>query len=242
MSPTHAPIKKYNYERSLFRWVMSRHPEPFEKHGITTRTLERAPLAREAFYTSDWPGARTLVQSTDESKYERTAFFHTIIERGLRGGTRFCIDHITHDERAKLGIALDRTSGKYYLATYGSPKGRRGSTRRGSQTSSEAEGDANNLEQSHSVLKEVEDMLSAEIEAAGENPEVILLKKQVEPLTGRGSKVVLLRSGNNNSSNNRFIGGVRRWQRCLLLLPCRASPGLEGTPRPLDRGVVNFRW
>lgn len=47
---------------------MSRHPEPFEKHGITTRTLERAPLAREAFYTSDWPGARALVQSNDESK------------------------------------------------------------------------------------------------------------------------------------------------------------------------------
>lgn len=47
---------------------MSRHPEPFEKHGITTRTLERAPLAREAFYTSDWPGARALVQSSDESK------------------------------------------------------------------------------------------------------------------------------------------------------------------------------
>lgn len=47
---------------------MSRHPEPFEKHGITTRTLERAPLARQAFYTSDWPGARALVQSSDESK------------------------------------------------------------------------------------------------------------------------------------------------------------------------------
>lgn len=50
---------------------MSRHPEPFEKHGITTRTLERAPLAREAFYTSDWPGARTLVQSNDESKVDK---------------------------------------------------------------------------------------------------------------------------------------------------------------------------
>lgn len=50
---------------------MSRHPEPFEKHGITTRTLERAPLAREAFYTSDWPGARALVQSTDDSKVSR---------------------------------------------------------------------------------------------------------------------------------------------------------------------------
>lgn len=47
---------------------MSSHPEPFEKHGITTRTLERAPLAREAFYTSGWPGARALVQSSDESK------------------------------------------------------------------------------------------------------------------------------------------------------------------------------
>lgn len=47
---------------------MSRHCEEFEKHGVTTRTLERAPLAREAFYTSDWPGARALVQSNDESK------------------------------------------------------------------------------------------------------------------------------------------------------------------------------
>ena len=58
----------WRLERSLFRWVMSSHPEAFEKHGITTRTLERAPMARGAFYTSDWPGARALVQSSAESK------------------------------------------------------------------------------------------------------------------------------------------------------------------------------
>ncbi|CAM9208670.1 unnamed protein product, partial [Sphacelaria rigidula] len=199
MPSSHAPIKKYNYERSLFRWVMSRHCEEFEKHGVTTRTLERAPLAREAFYTSDWPGARALVQSNDESKYERTPFFDAIIERGLRGGTRFSIDHVTHDERAKLGIALDRASGKYYLAAYGSPKGRRGSARRSSQTSSASEGDTSNPNSTANIpdmlsaiscMKEVEEMLTAEIDTAGDNPEVVLLKKQVDPLTGRGSKVV----------------------------------------------------
>lgn len=51
---------------------MSSHPEAFEKHGITTRTLERAPMARGAFYTSDWPGARALVQSSAESKVRPT--------------------------------------------------------------------------------------------------------------------------------------------------------------------------
>lgn len=60
--------------RSLFRWVVSRHPEPFEKHGITTKTLERAPLAREAFYTSDWPGARSLVHCNSEFKVRTTTY------------------------------------------------------------------------------------------------------------------------------------------------------------------------
>lgn len=47
---------------------MSRHPEPFEAHGITTKTLERAPLAREAFFTSNWPGAKTLVHCSQDNK------------------------------------------------------------------------------------------------------------------------------------------------------------------------------
>ncbi|CAM9675081.1 unnamed protein product [Scytosiphon promiscuus] len=134
---THAPIKTDDYERSLFRWVLDKHPAPFDKHGITVQTLERTPLAREAFYNSDWPGARALVErKEDESamstashdssfapyRYCRTTFFQRIIERGLREGTRFSVEHITSCEKAKLGIAKDDTCGNYYyLRVYGDP-------------------------------------------------------------------------------------------------------------------------
>lgn len=121
-------------------------------------------------------------------QYERTAFFDTIIERGLRNGTRFSIDHVTTEEKAKLGITMDRASGKYYLAAYGSPKPtRRASGRRGSQTSSEG-GEVTDLP--HVVIKEVEDMIAAEIEAAGDRPEVLLLQKHTEAGATRGSKLL----------------------------------------------------
>lgn len=120
------------------------------------------------------------------SQYERTAFFDGIIERGLRDGTRFNIDHVTTEEKSKLGITMDRTSGKFYLAAYGSPKARRNSTRRGSQTSSD--GDA--ADHQHAVIKEVSDFLAAEIEAAGEHAEVHLLKARTDPGSSRGSHIV----------------------------------------------------
>ncbi|CAM9214561.1 unnamed protein product, partial [Hapterophycus canaliculatus] len=165
---------------------MSRHPEPFEKRGITTKILERAPLAREAFYRSDWPGARALVQSNDESKYERTAFFDTIIERGLRDGTRFSVEHVTSDERSKLGITMDRATGKYYLHAFGSAKARRISARRGSATSS----DMSDSEHQHPVIKQLGDVLASEIEAAGEDPEVRLDQSRFEAGSVRGSMVL----------------------------------------------------
>ncbi|CAM9782603.1 unnamed protein product [Pylaiella littoralis] len=185
MPSSHTPIKKYNYERSLFRWVVSRHPEPFEKHGITTKTLERAPLAREAFYTSDWPGAQALVHCNSEYKYERTPFFDRIIERGLRDGTRFNVDHVTSDEKCSLGITMDRATGKYYLHAFGSTRARRNPTRRGSATSSEGESD-----NQHVVIKDLGDLLASEIEAAGENPDVRLSKSRLKPGSCPGSTVL----------------------------------------------------
>ncbi|CAM9538501.1 unnamed protein product [Choristocarpus tenellus] len=158
--PCNTPIKKYNYERSLFRWVMARHPEPFEKQGITTRTLERAPRAREAFYTSDWSGARSLVRITAEKKFERTPLLDGIIDRGLQGCTRFRIDHITDEERAKLGIYQDSVTGKYFLESYGPQDGRSRRPLRHSQ-----------------VMKEVEDMVTAGVEAVGRGAKVDVAKK-----------------------------------------------------------------
>lgn len=64
-------------------------------------------------------------------------------------------------------------------------------------------------------MKEVEEMLNAEIETAGDNPEVVLLKKQVDPLTGRGSKVV------------HFSVSIRK----------RGGTGGAGEPRKNDGGA-----
>ncbi|CAM9816698.1 unnamed protein product [Ectocarpus sp. 6 AP-2014] len=143
MPSSYGPIKKYNYERSLYRWLMSRHPEQFEEHGITTTTLERVPLAREAFYTSSWPGAQALVQMNEDNKasnrterhllstidgqsrirahctFQRTELFDQIIERGLAGGdTRFSVEHLENDERSTLGITQDSATGKRRLQAY----------------------------------------------------------------------------------------------------------------------------
>ncbi|CAM9262995.1 unnamed protein product, partial [Ectocarpus fasciculatus] len=192
MPSSHAPIKKYNYERSLFRWLMSRHPEPFEKHGITTKTLERAPLAREAFYRSGWPGAKALVQNNEDNKFERTDFFDQIIERGLGDGdTRFNVEHVKSDERSKLGITLDSATGKYYLHAYGSAKTRRTPSRRSSATSaSSSDADHDSAEPPHPTVKEVGDLIASEIEAAGEDAEVRLDKSRLERASPSGPTVL----------------------------------------------------
>ncbi|CAN0066808.1 unnamed protein product [Ectocarpus sp. 4 AP-2014] len=120
MPSSYPPIKKYNYERSLFRWLMSRHPEQFEEQGITTSTLERAPLAREMFFTSSWPGAQALQSFTgDDLFFQRTELFDQIIERGLDGGdTRFSVEHLENDEKSTLGITQDSATGRYRLQAY----------------------------------------------------------------------------------------------------------------------------
>ncbi|CAM9358613.1 unnamed protein product, partial [Ectocarpus sp. 12 AP-2014] len=171
---------------------MSRHPEPFEKHGITTKTLERAPLAREAFYRSGWLGAKVLVQNNEDNKFERTDFFDQIIERGLgHGDTRFSVEHVKSDEQSKLGITLDSATGKYYLQAYGSAKTRRPANRRnsaGSVSSSDADHDP--AEPPHPMVKEVGDLIASEIEAAGEDAEVRLDKSRLERASPSGSMML----------------------------------------------------
>ncbi|CAM9091379.1 unnamed protein product, partial [Ectocarpus sp. 4 AP-2014] len=192
MPSSHLPIKKYNYERSLYRWLMSRHPEPFEKHGITTKTLERAPLARQAFYRSGWLGAKALVQKSEDNKFERTDFFDQIIERGLgHGDTRFSVEHVNSDEQSKLGITLDSSTGKYYLHAYGSARTRRTANRRNSATSvSSSDADQDPAEPPHPTVKEVGDLIASEIEAAGEDAEVRLDKARLERASPSGSTVL----------------------------------------------------
>ena len=151
------------------------------------------------------------------NQYERTAFFDAIIERGLRDGTRFNIDHVTSEEKVKLGITMDRASGKFYLAAYGNSKTRRNSTRRGSQTHS----DADAADQHHPVIKEVAELLSAEIEAAGENAEVKLLKSRTDPGPSRGTKTVTFTVAIQRAASGTAAGGGA----CLLYT----------SPSPRDR-------
>ncbi|KAG5184854.1 hypothetical protein JKP88DRAFT_208094 [Tribonema minus] len=109
------PIKKYNYERSAYRWLLARHPKQFEARGVTTTVLERAPAARKAFWTCGWPGAQLLIRCV-EGRYERTVFFDTIIARGLQLSTRFAYPHLTPAESDALQI---RQSGaKHYLSHF----------------------------------------------------------------------------------------------------------------------------
>lgn len=131
------------------------------------------------------------------TQYERTPFFDAIIERGLRDGTKFNIEHVTAEEKTTLGIAFDRATGKFFLSAYGSPKIGRNTSRRGSQTSqSSSDGDPSDQQQQqqqgrdrlhrHPIVKEICDLLSAEIEAAGEHAEVNVQKPHVvldPPLT-----------------------------------------------------------
>ena len=131
-------------------------------------------------------------------KYERTAFFDAIIERGLRDGTKFNIDHVTTDEKTTLGIAFDRATEKFFLAAYGTPKAGRSTGRRGSltsQTSSDGDGSDQQLQNKershrHPVVKELSDFLLAEIEAAGKDAEVKTLKHRVMPEPSSGCKII----------------------------------------------------
>ncbi|KAG5189525.1 hypothetical protein JKP88DRAFT_286631 [Tribonema minus] len=116
-SAASTPIKRYNYERSAYRWLLQRHPRQFEKEGLTSTALERAPVARKALFHTSWSGSKKLVRCV-EGRYERTVFFDTFIKRGLGFGTRFAIEHLTPQERQILGICEDPT-GKVYLAHYG---------------------------------------------------------------------------------------------------------------------------
>jgi hypothetical protein len=118
------PIKKYNYERSAYRWLLARHPKEFEAEGITSITLERAPAARKALYQCEWPGARLLIRCV-EGRFERTSFFDNLINRGLQSCTRFAYGHLTAQEREALGVQSilldDGVTRKYYLLHYGLP-------------------------------------------------------------------------------------------------------------------------
>jgi hypothetical protein len=112
------PIRRYNYERSAYRWLLARHPKQFEKEGLNSAALERAPAARKALFHCTWSGAKKLVRCV-EGRFERTFFFDTFINRGLLTGTRFAVEHLNHQEKEALGICEDPASGKYYLGHYG---------------------------------------------------------------------------------------------------------------------------
>lgn len=152
---------------------------------------------------------------------------------------------MTSEERSKLGITMDRASGKYYLASYGSPKVRRNSTRRGSQSSSD--GDVveqqhiqlNQLSQlsQHAVLKEVGDILAAEMEAAGEYAEVQLLKSRPTTGSARGSKVInfsvsIRRRSTGGSGGVSGRGEGAAPGRALAHTRTQAADGIEGKPTP----------
>ncbi|CAM9220555.1 unnamed protein product [Choristocarpus tenellus] len=104
------PVQKYNYERSCYRWLVTRHPAQFERMEFTAKILESASKARKAFYESDWPQSKILIRATD-GKYERTPFFDNIIKRGLRESTRFDASVLKEDEVEALGMYRDQTLG-----------------------------------------------------------------------------------------------------------------------------------
>lgn len=51
-----------NYERSTYRWLLQRHPKVFDREGLTSQSLERAPAARKALFYTSWPGSKILVR------------------------------------------------------------------------------------------------------------------------------------------------------------------------------------
>ncbi|KAG5177801.1 hypothetical protein JKP88DRAFT_281616 [Tribonema minus] len=54
-----------------------------------------------------------------EGRYERTAFFESLIARGLQFATRLSAEHLLPEEKAALGIAEDAATGTVYLSHYG---------------------------------------------------------------------------------------------------------------------------
>eukprot|EP00611_Tribonema_gayanum_P019727 TRINITY_DN3471_c0_g1_i1.p1 TRINITY_DN3471_c0_g1~~TRINITY_DN3471_c0_g1_i1.p1 ORF type:complete len:426 (-),score=124.11 TRINITY_DN3471_c0_g1_i1:125-1348(-) len=97
---------------------MARHADIFARCGITTKTLESASRARQAFHQSGWEGARMLIRADSQGRHERTPLFETIIKRGLSKGTRFDIDTISAREQATLGITFDSSLDKYVLSQF----------------------------------------------------------------------------------------------------------------------------
>ncbi|CAM9380982.1 unnamed protein product [Discosporangium mesarthrocarpum] len=112
MSPSAkpTPVQKYNYERSCYRWLVTRHPAQFERMEFTAKILESASKARKAFYGSDWAEAKVLIRAVD-GKYERTPFFDRIIKRGLCVSTRFDASVLKSEEVAALGMCSDQSQG-----------------------------------------------------------------------------------------------------------------------------------
>jgi hypothetical protein len=108
---------QYNYERSTYRWLMARDQQHFSQRGVSTKTLESASRARQAFYLSGWKGAKLLINN-EESRFERTPFFETLIKRGLQQSTSFIIESLTAAEQKQLGIQFDSAAGTHFLTQF----------------------------------------------------------------------------------------------------------------------------
>ncbi|CAN0017808.1 unnamed protein product, partial [Scytosiphon promiscuus] len=104
------PVMKWNFERSCYRWLVTRHPAQFERLDFTAQILQSASRARKAFYECGWAEAKVLIRPSD-GKFERTPFFDAIIRRGLRNSTRFDASTLTEDEIEALGMHRDETLG-----------------------------------------------------------------------------------------------------------------------------------
>ncbi|CAN0121153.1 unnamed protein product [Ectocarpus sp. 6 AP-2014] len=104
------PVMKWNFERSCYRWLVTRHPAQFERLDFTAQILQSASRARKAFYECGWAEAKVLIRPSD-GKFERTPFFDAIIRRGLRNSTRFDAATLTEDEIEALGMHRDETLG-----------------------------------------------------------------------------------------------------------------------------------
>ena len=81
---------------------MARHPAVFAEKGLTTKTLESASRARQAFFESGWRGASALIKS-DGMRYERSALFDAVIRRGVQISTSFMPDILSAQEQQQLG-------------------------------------------------------------------------------------------------------------------------------------------
>ncbi|CAN0242001.1 unnamed protein product, partial [Ectocarpus sp. 12 AP-2014] len=68
------PVMKWNFERSCYRWLVTRHPAQFERLDFTAQILQSASRARKAFYECGWAEAKVLIRPSD-GKFERTPFF-----------------------------------------------------------------------------------------------------------------------------------------------------------------------